>query len=278
MIQQPVFAFSTLACPEWTTEEVVRRTASLGFDAIEWRGGTEGHVSVDWPSRRRAQLRRDMAEGGVAALAVTSYTDFVTGDARGRAGSVDHLRRHLELAADLGAPTVRAFIGIVDDDAAPATLVGRAVEGVEACVETARATGVAIAVEPHDDLATAAAIAPIVNRLDPSAVGVVWDIANAWGAGEQPTDGLAVVVDRIRYVQVKDARWEATVWRLTHLGEGDVPLAEALDGLAAAGPLPPLSLEWERAWHPELDPAEVALPRGLDALRRLASEATRDRG
>jgi sugar phosphate isomerase/epimerase len=268
----PTLAFSTLACPEWSAEDVVGRAAAIGYDAIEWRGGADGHVSTGWSAPRRAALRRLMEEHGMSALAVTSYTDFVTGDARARADAVDHLRRHLDLAADLGASTVRAFVGIVDDDAPLPDLIERAVDGLAACVERARASGVAIAIEPHDDFDTASAIAPILARLDPT-VGTVWDIVNAWGGGEDPAAGAETIGNRVRYVQVKDARWAGGEWELTPIGVGAVPLVEGLRALAAIGPLPPLSLEWERAWHPELDPPEIALPRELAALRRVASAA-----
>jgi sugar phosphate isomerase/epimerase len=268
----PTLAFSTLACPEWSADDVVAQAAAIGYDAIEWRGGADGHVSPGWSTPRRAALRRLMADHGSSALAVTSYTDFVTGDARARADAVDQLRRHLDLAADLGASTVRAFVGIVDDGAPLPELIARAVDGLAACVENARTSGVAIAIEPHDDFDTASSIAPILSRLDPS-VGVVWDIVNAWGGGEDPAAGAEMVGSRVRYVQVKDARWAGGEWQLTPIGVGAVPLVEGLRALAAIGPLPPLSLEWERAWHPELDPPEIALPRELTALRRIASAA-----
>jgi sugar phosphate isomerase/epimerase len=268
----PTLAFSTLACPEWSAEDVVARAATIGYDAIEWRGGPDGHVSTGWSSRDRVALRHLMAEHGTSALAVTSYTDFVTGDARARTDAVEQLRRHLELAADLGASTVRTFVGIVDDDAPLPDLIERAVDGIASCVESARASGVAIAIEPHDDFDTTSSIAPILDRLDRS-VGVVWDMVNAWSGGEDPTLGAETIGDRVRYVQVKDARWVGGDWQLTPIGDGAVPLVEGLRALAAIGPLPPLSLEWERAWHPDLDPPDVALPRELRALRRIASAA-----
>jgi sugar phosphate isomerase/epimerase len=244
----------------------------MGYDAIEWRGGPDGHVSTGWSAPRRASLRGLMAEHGISALAVTSYTDFVTRDTRARADSIDHLRRHLELAADLGAPTVRAFVGIVDDGAPRPDLIERAVDGLAACIDGAKASGVAIAIEPHDDFDTASSIAPILARLDPS-VGAVWDIVNAWGGGEDPATGAEAIGDRVRYVQVKDARWVGSEWQLTPIGGGAVPLVDGLRALATIGPLPPLSLEWERAWHPELDRPEIALPRELMALRWIASAA-----
>jgi sugar phosphate isomerase/epimerase len=270
---RPTIACSTLACPEWAVDEVIRRVAQFGYDAIEWRGGPDGHVRTDWPAARRTELRRRVQDAGLASLAVTAYTQFVSGDRTTRADSIDHLRRHLELAADLGAPFVRAFLGEVDDDSSMAVQLDRAVEALAAAVETARDVGVEIAIEPHDDFARAASVRPVLDRLEGDVVGVVWDIVNAWGLGELPPDGLAAIRGRIRYVQLKDARWVDGVWQLSRLGEGDVPLLDAIRALAIDGPLPPLSVEWERAWHPELDPADVALPAALRAVRDLVRQS-----
>jgi len=41
----------------------------------------------------------------------------------------------------------------------------------------------------------------------------------------------------------------------------------------AAGYQGGLTVEWERAWHPELEPAETALPVALSVIRKLLAEA-----
>jgi sugar phosphate isomerase/epimerase len=100
---------------------------------------------------------------------------------------------------------------------------------------------------------------------------VIWDVGNAYAAGELPAETWPRLGGRLAYVQVKDGVGQGAAWRLTALGAGHVPLAEAL-ALLRRGPQPytgALSLEWERAWHPELEPAEQALPKGLGLLRRL---------
>lgn len=62
-------------------------------------------------------------------------------------------------------------------------------------------------------------------------------------------------------------------YRLTLTGEGDVPIADALLLLKSGGYGGYLSLEWEKAWHPELPDATEAFPqyvaRMKDYLRRL---------
>jgi sugar phosphate isomerase/epimerase len=265
--------FSTLACPEWGTDEVIERAASFGYDAIEWRGGPDGHVNPSWSATRRAALRRRMDEAGLQPIAVTAYTSFVEPAAAARRASSDDLVAHLELAADLGAGAVRAFIGIPSEPAALDVLTQRAIESLAGVAETAATLGVAIAIEPHDDFVRSAPVARILAALDHPAIGAVWDIANAWSAGEEPDVGAALLGPWIRYVQVKDGIGQGADWQLTEIGAGQVPLAAALSRLAADGQLPPLSVEWERAWHPELAPAAEVLGLALAMVRSLARTA-----
>lgn len=273
-MKSPPIAFSTLACPEWTPELIVDRAASLGYDAIEWRGGPEGHVSPTWPAHRRRALRDRMADRGVSALALTSYSSFVTPDERIRTEHRDDLVRHLDLAADLGAMAVRAFIGVVEDEAPPEILVARAIDGLASAADHAAELGLAIAIEPHDDFVRSATLIPILRALNHPAVGAIWEIGNAWQAGEDPAVSGPALGPWIRYVQLKDGRGRGAHWRLTAIGEGEVPLRDALTILATRDPMPPLSFEWERAWHPELASAGVALGPALAAVRRLVQEAS----
>jgi sugar phosphate isomerase/epimerase len=272
---RPPIAFSTLACPEWSPGEIVDRAATLGYDAIEWRGGPDGHVRTDWPLHRRRELARHAGDRGIRALAVTAYTSFLDADAAARQTSADDLARHLELAADLGAAAVRVFVGVATDRAPMTELVERAVDSVSSVIGAARSTGVTMAIEPHDEFVRSTIVAPILDTIDDPAVGAVWDIANAWSVGESPETGVAILGPRIRYVQVKDGRGQGETWQLTEIGAGEVPLAEALALLARTRRLPPVSFEWERAWHPELPSADRVLGPALGRIRALIDDALR---
>ena len=236
----------------------------LGFGGVEWRGGPDGTVRTTWPAARRAAIRGALADAGIAAVAVTAYSELISGDPAIRSASVDGLVRHAELASDLGAATVRVFLGVADDGASAGELEHRAVDALATALDRTD-RGITLAIEPHDGHVRAETVAPILAALPEPRLGVVWDIANAWSAGEAPETGLAAYAGRIAYVQLKDGTGGGSSWRLTALGTGDVPLARALGGLDAARrgrdlPFPPLSVEWERAWHPELAPADEALP------------------
>ena len=267
---EPFLAFSTLGCPGWAALDVADRAREFGYDAVEWRGGPAGTVTVDWSQPRRRALRERMDAEGLRSLAVTAYTDLVAPHPRDRTRSLDNLRRHLDLAADLGATFVRVFIGLPSDDAGGARLAERAVGCLREAAASARDAGVEIGVEPHDAHLRAASVAPIVEAVADPAVGVIWDIGNAFSVGETPADGLAILGSWIRYVQLKDGVGRGDTWRLVPLGSGQVPLDSALAALVrrfAPAAIPPLSLEWERAWYPELEPPEVVLPAAAAWLR-----------
>ena len=266
-------AFSTLACPEHPPENIVAMAAGFGYDAIEWRGGPQGHVQPALPGPERTALRRRLADAGVASLAVTAYTSFVSADAAVRQANVDELRRYLDLAADLGARYVRAFLGELPPGARPAAYFSNAANCLQAAAPHAGQVGVGIALEPHDNFVLSATAAPILVQVQHPAVGAVWDIANAFSEGEDPAEGFRLLGSRLAYVHVKDGRGQRQSWQLTRLGEGAVPLAQAFSMLAAAGYTGAFSVEWERAWHPELDPAEKALPHALHAVKNLLANA-----
>jgi sugar phosphate isomerase/epimerase len=265
----PRLAFSTLACPEWDPLEVVTRAAAMGFDAIEWRGGEDGHAGPHLTAVSRRDIRDAMDAHGLNAIAVTTYTDLVHPSAAVRDATVADLLRHAEVAEALGAPSLRAFPGDRSDDASDEVLLDRAADTLGRTVAQLAGTGISIAIEPHDAFPSSALIAGLLARLDHPQVGVVWDAGNTWSIGEQPTEGIGALGPWLRYVQVKDGVGRLPDWHLTLLGDGEVPLAAGIGLLAREHPEVPVSIEWERPWHPELAPAEVALPAGLACLRAI---------
>ncbi len=264
---RPKLSFSTLACPEWTPMEVVERAAAMGFDALEWRGGEDGHAGTHLRAAERHALRRAMEDRGLVAIAVTTYTDLVHPDAAVRQASVDELLGHAEVAAVLGAPSLRAFPGDRSDDASDEALLDRAADTLLRAAEGLAGMGISIAVEPHDAFMSSSAVAGLLAKVDHRQVGAIWDAGNMWSVGEEPEDGIGLLGPWLRYVQVKDGVGRLPDWRLTLVGEGEVPLARGLGILFRAHPTTPVSIEWERPWHPELPPAEVALPAGIAHLR-----------
>ena len=262
--------FSTLACPSWSIETIIKKASEFGYDGIEWRGGPQGHVQPTMSAEQIAVLQKASVDAGILAVAVTAYTSFVSPHAKERQANIDELRRYADLAAELDAPYIRAFLGELPNGV---QLDSSIYENISDCLNTAsdyaEAVGVKIAIEPHDDFVCSSTIVPILNQVKHSALRVIWDIGNAFAADEDPAQGFELLKDRMAYVQVKDGKRSDTTWQLCPLGQGNVPLEQAFKLLLANNYPGAFSVEWDYDGHPELDPPEIELPAALRKVRAL---------
>jgi sugar phosphate isomerase/epimerase len=263
--------FSTLACPGWSVNTVITKALEFGYEGIEWRGGPQGHVQPTMTSREKAALRKIYSDAGLTALAVTAYTSFVSELAEERQSNVDELRRYADLAAEIDATYVRAFLGeLPDDTKIDSSMYENITDCLNAASEYAASVGVKISVEPHDNFTRSSVIVPLFDQSHPN-LRVIWDIGNTFAVGEDPVEGFELLKDRLAYVQVKDGKRQGSTWQLCSLGQGHVPLARAFELLLDYGYEGAFSVEWEYAWHPELDPPETALPAARRTVQKLLS-------
>jgi sugar phosphate isomerase/epimerase len=267
-------AFSTLACPDWSIDTVITKASEFGYEGIEWRGGPQGHVQPTTSAAQKGLLRKMSLDAGLSAVALTAYTSFTSHLAEERKSNLDELRRYTDLAAEIDAPYVRAFLGELAEDSIPdASMYEQLSECLRIAAEYAALVGVKVAIEPHDDFVLSARIEPILRQAQHPALRVIWDLGNTFAAGEDPKEGFELLKDWIAYVQIKDGKGRKPNWRLCPLGKGDVPLRQAFELLFANGYQGALSVEWEYAWHPELDPPEIALPAARKTVRDLVVAA-----
>ena len=215
--------FSTLACPDWPTEVVIAKAKEFGYEGIEWRGGTHGHLQPNLPSTKISAIRQQCSDANLTSLAVTAYTGFVSGSVKERRANVDELRRYVDLAAALGARYVRTFLGELPDDT---TIESSTYDKIADCLcEAINHSGpldVIIAVEPHDTFVHSSSIVPLLARLEHPALRVIWDVGNTFAVDEEPVEAIRLLGKKIAYVQVKDGRKSKKGWRLCQIGQGNV--------------------------------------------------------
>ena len=248
-------AFSTLACPRWSVEEVAAAAKRYGYEGVEIRliDGRVVDSSLGRGERDRVSTAFKAADIPIVALD-TSVKAAVD-------PSIAELVGMIELASEWGAPVVRVFGG------GSSTSHARQLLGESAA--KAQELGVTIALETHDDFSSAEVVAEVLRDM-PESVGALWDVAHTHRAGEDPATVLRLLDGRIAHVHVKDARRDGS---LTLIGEGEVPLRDSLDELASAGYDGWISVEWEKHWHPELAEPEVALPQFAALLRSWSRDA-----
>lgn len=252
-------AFSSLACPGWTVEQIAGAARRYGYDAIEWRLA-DGHLLS--PKTPDAVWER-IATCGVPTVCLDTSAVFVQALDADRAQAIAHAKVMGKRASQIGAPAIRVFGGAIPDGLSFAHILEPTRRALTKTCESIP-DDVACLIETHDSWSKGSDVASLIKGL--GGLGVLWDVAHTWRSGESPRETLAAIgVPGL--VHVKDADGA----KLVHLGEGTVPLPEIVDALRDAGYDGALSLEWEKLWHPDLDEPDVVLPRAIDHLRALLS-------
>ena len=268
-------AFSTLAFPDATLARAVALGSSWGYAGVELRLVDGELIDPSMPAADRAAVRRTTSAAGLPIVAVDSSIRL-TDDQPG-----PELRQFLELASDWESPLVRVFGGALPDGDRPGAAgrqarLAAAARVLEAGAGIAERLGVAIGVETHDSFSSARVVAELLAMVPAPAVGAVWDSHHPHRMGERPAEIYAALGSRVRLAQVKDARRapeRADGWQLVLLGEGEVPVREMLEVLAAGGYAGWISVEWEKRWHAEIEAPEVALPQHLKLLDAWMNES-----
>lgn len=264
-------AFSTVACPTWTLEEVADHAERLGFMGVELR------TFADAPSQfacepaltdaSKVRSMFDKAGVEIACLATSLRFDEPVGDPFLHIlGDDDKPTRAAKtmigLASQVECPLVRVFAFETFGSESRSNAVRRIAEKLKLAAAAARNTGVRLVLENGGSFATAADLAELLDLVDSPHMGAAYSVATAARAGEGPREGLNVLGERLALVRVSD--WKGTT--PSGLGQGDIPNAAAVAALAGAGYRGWVSYEWPAAWTHAAGDASMMLGNAAKTL------------
>ncbi len=306
--------FSTLACPDWSWQQILQHGPQFGYQGVEIRLlERETNLLVrpefqpDQLEVRRQEL--DAAEFEVAGLGSSVRFDYLDADVRRE--QVEIGRRYIDLAHQLHSRFVRVFGDVFTAGQEPVQreqVLAQIVDGLTALGQYAQPRGVLVLMETHGDFAQTAWMQTVMERVNHPAVGVLWDTHHPWRFYNEPlVESFNRLRPWIRHTHWKDsldldvvspatsaatedqtgapsrsAEGRAFAERMATIdqaaakahslmsghkpahyalfGSGEFPAAEALTLLDSDGYDGWYSLEWEKAWHPDLAEPQVALP------------------
>ncbi len=270
------FAFSTLACPKWSGEQIVDHAVHMGYDGIELRllDGEILDPMNDADKIVDVVLLARTQNIDVCALDTSCTLNQSTPEER--AQQVETLRAWINLARKTHIPVLRVFGGHSTPDRQPQLTPEEEDSNVAEVLRTvapeAEQANVRIALETHDAYSSARRVSSVLQQVQSQAIGALWDSQHPYRVGESATEVMQLLGERIVHVHVKDALLvppARTEWQLVLLGEGEVPVREQLQLLRQHGYSGYISVEWEKRWHLELADPEIALPEHLAWLKRL---------
>ena len=274
-------SFTNLGCLDWDIRTLATRAAEYGFQGVDFRGYNNELDLTKYAEfdANAAETKKIFDDAGIAVSCISASAHLTArGDAL--AAHLAEVKAYCAIAARLGAPYVRVFGG---------GLHGRAytdaLPEVAECMRTmagyAKAEGVEIVVETHDDWVDTRKLLHAFEYAGfPEAVWILWDVNHPYRyVHEAPADTYSRIGKYVRYTHWKDSatliqknRFTGEIKEkeiLTLPGFGELPLDEFYALLTRGGYNGWHTLEWERKWRPEIEPAEIALPEFVKVMRAI---------
>ena len=296
------FSFSTLACPDWTWQDIIANGTRYGYDGVEVRLLEQETDLLQRPEFQRSRLparRRELADAGFRISGLASSVHFDEPDAAQRTTQLQTGRAYLDLARELGAEFIRVFGDVVPpkDDPQRETAMHHIADGLQSLGEYAEPLGMQVVIETHGDYSGSQLVAQTLQLVESDAVGVLWDTHHPWRFLAEPLDETFARIGN--WVNL-DTHWKDSVSQLRRAGSttdeaaskahalmtghrhadyvlfggGEFPIADCLRLLQNSDYAGWFCYEWEKAWHPEIEDPEVALPLFPEKMRRMAELVT----
>lgn len=251
--------FSTLGCAELGLDEVIALARRHQINTIELRALDD---TIDLPAYftehfgTPEKLAAHIKASGVRVAALdTSLSLNGSSDEEW----IDTAEAFLPWGEAMGGVDLRVFDGGESHDA-------DAIATMASCVNwwqnlrNERGWRSDIMIETHDSLFTAEANLALLEAAP--AARILWDSHHTWKrGGEDPVETWRKLSQHVVHVHVKDSVSKPSAnhpYSYVPPGEGEFPAAHLMDILRSefSGPV---SLEWEKLWHPYLTPLEGAL-------------------
>ena len=244
-------AFSSNAYTRFPVEETIRRIAGLGYGGVELLADVPHAWPVGLLPERKAAIRDCLRRHGMAISNVNAFMmnavadprqpywhpSWIEPDPNYRAIRREHTKRALELAAELGAPSIQTEPGGPLDLGQSRSDAARLFyDELMPCVEVAEKLGVMLLIEPEPGLLieTFEQYLELSRRVDSPWLGLNFDMGHAFCVGQDPQDWIAPMAGHTRHYHVEDI---AASREHRHLipGRGAIDFEATFRAIAATG-------------------------------------------
>lgn len=269
-------SFTTLGCPAWNLDTICRNGSAYGFDGVDFRGYLDTLDITTLPAFTRDgdKVRRQLKDAG---LEVSGVSSSITACAPERMEqNLEEARRTIPVARQLGARFVRIFGGGDLNAYSRNELAKIGAETIRQILALDGAKELQWCFETHDLWIQSRDCKLLLDAIPDTAFGALWDMGHTPRVGmEMPSETIKALDKRVYYTHIKDAEYNPRHpqamrdgWRYTLVGQGVLPLREAVQLLVVNGYTGWMVYEHEKRWHPELPEPEVAFPAYVQWARR----------
>lgn len=278
-------AFSTNAYLNYSFDNAVSRIACIGYRGVE----IMADVPHAWPayllpeskqSIRDSLSRHQLAISNVNAFMMHAvndrrqkywYPSWIETDPNYRAIRVDHTKRALTLARELGAKCITTEPG---GPVAPGESWHAAmklfVEELKPVAEHAEREGVLLLVEPEPGLLIESSeqFEEFMSRVDSPAIGLNFDVGHMYCVGEDPATSLQRLAKFVRHVHLEDIA-KTRVHQHLVPGDGAIDFAAVFQALKEIRYSGWVTVEL----YPYVEDPDLAARRAIEFVLRVARDA-----
>ena len=255
--------------PKITVQQVIDHASNLGVDGVDVL-----HVQMDNESPEYIRSLRDIAQDkNIELICLSIHQDFVDPDKEKRENNIDHTKKCIDIAHDLGISYIRlnsgrwntidSFDDLMANKGIEPVLPGYTeddgfkwcIDSIQDCLPHAEQAGVVLALENHWGLTrTPEGLLRIVNSIDSPWLGVLMDTGNFL---EDPYEKLEEIAPQTVFVQAK-TYYGGGEWYTLDLDYSRI--AEILNKVEYKGYI---SLEFEGKEN-----ANTGVPKSIELLKK----------
>ncbi len=279
-------AFSTLGCPDFTWKEIYSMAKDLGFNGIEIRGLGDTIFAVNAPPFTESQLPQTINKLKALHLEIPCLS---TGSSLRYKDKEEEccreVKQYIDLAAALhevgvnGAPPYIRILG--DETAEPNGEVDdeQVCKVMKRLLPYAEDKGVTLLIETNGVYSNSKRLYNLLNALASDNAAALWDVHHTCRFSGKPEDGAGYEGETpqetvqnlgayIRHVHIKDSLMTANGIEYKLLGEGDLPIDDAILALRSINYEGHVCLEWVKRWAKDLLDAGIVFPHYINYMSR----------
>jgi len=263
-------AVSTNTYHPYTLEEALAGIAAAGATSVELTSvpGWSEQVTRDATAADLTRVRSLLDQYGLTAISLSGHSDLVS-DA-----GVAEFQKALHIAQTLGIAYVTTSTGGHDASSAGdlEEQRDRFLERIRPLADDAAGMGITICLETHGGLlATGAIAADLIRDIGKPNVGINYDPGNVIFYGDtRPEGDIALAVDHLVHMHVKDKIGGAGEWNFPAVGTGEIDfgvLFSVADAAAFTGPCS-IEIEFQGDPWPSLDDVNHAVAESIRFVRQ----------
>ena len=264
------YSFMSFSTPTLSLVEMIEVADRFGYDGIEPRldcGHAHG-IEVDLAVEQRLEIRDQVQASGIELACLATSLSFADPAATGQMVRQAHER--IDLAGDLGVPSIRVFGGRIPELMARQKAADLLIRSLREVADHAKDRAVTICIETHDDWCNPHDLATVLKYANHPAIAANWDIMHPVRSGGVTMDeAFEALRPWVRHLHIHDGSMTSDA--LLPIGTGDIDHRRAIELLSEIAYDGFISGEWI-----DWEPYEVHLPRELETMRRFDAQSATD--